>query len=281
MRIRAWLPFTGLILTLHAAAWVVAAWFPASWRDFHADTFLKLLATLGTVQLASSALTTLLRHRFGLVLGGIAAGITSSTLSTLLQARRSRQLAPEADRHEAVLFLAAYLGMLTQCAFIIYGGVATPTTQLLGMFGASALVVVIMIGVRHWRTAGEAYQAVSHPPHILDLIKLAAFMLVLILLTHALQSSFGSGALLGITAVASFFEMHGSLMTNIQLRALGRVDDRFLATLFLVSLMASNLSKAGIVVFQGTHYLRRKVVLWLAIISATQVLTWVLLAPEF
>ena len=57
MRVREWLPFTGLVLALHAVAWVVATWLPPAWSEYHADTFLRLLATLGTVQLVSSALT--------------------------------------------------------------------------------------------------------------------------------------------------------------------------------------------------------------------------------
>ena len=213
------------------------------------------------------------------MIAGIAGGIASSTLSPLLHSRRSHKLGPEADRQEAVFFLGAYLGMLTQCAFIIYGGVATATPALLGMFGLSAILVVVMIGVRHWRTAGDDYEVgTSHPPHILDLAKLAAFMLPLVLITHGLQATFGAGALLVVTALASFFEMHGALMSNIQLRALGRIDDQLLATLFLISLMASNLSKAGIAMFQGSPYFRRKVFLWLAMLSAAQILSWSLLA---
>ncbi len=278
-RLREWLPFTGLIVLLHGAAALLPAILPPAWRGLHIETFLRLLATLGTVQLASSALTVVFRHRFGLVLGGIAAGIASSTLATLLQARRSRELSASADRNEAVVFLAAYLGMLTQASFIVYGGLAEPTLRLFAMFAVSALLVLVMIGVRQWRTAGDGYQAtLGDPPHISDLVKLAAFMLALIALTHYLQRWLGSQALYGVTTIASFFEMHGALMSNIQLHELGRLDDHVLVTLILLSLMASNLSKAGIAGFQGSAYFRLKVALWLAILSAAQAATWWALA---
>jgi uncharacterized membrane protein (DUF4010 family) len=199
-------------------------------------------------------------------------------MSTLVHSRRSRSLSPETDRQEAVFFLGAYLGKLIQCSFIVYGALG-PSLNHMGIFLISAIAVVVLTLLRHWRTAGEPYTSEPPaPPKILDLFKLAAFMLLLILVTHGLEKLFGEGALIGITAVASLFEMHGAIMANIQLHALGRIDNQTLNLLFLVSLGGSNVSKMGIAWFQGSGYFRSKVVMWLGALSTVQVLAWYFLS---
>jgi uncharacterized membrane protein (DUF4010 family) len=276
-----WLPFSLLVGILHLVARLLPGLLPSSWNDFHVETFFKVLATLGTVQLISSVITLYLRHRFGLVLASIASGIASSTMSTLLHSRRTRSLSPEMDRQEAVFFLGAYLGKLIQCTFIVFSALGLSALDHMWIFIVSALAVVLLIMVRQWRTADQVYETeASSPPKMFDLFKLAGFMLLLILTTQGLEHLFGKGALLGITAVASLFEMHGTIMANIQLSALGQINDRTLNLLFLVSLTSANFSKMGIVWFQGSRYFRSKVVAWLLILSVVQFLTWFFVTPE-
>lgn len=77
--------------------------------------------------------------------------------------------------------------------------------------------------------------------------------------SKALQKIFGNSGLLVLTFLITLFEIHGSVIANLQLHESGTIDVNFLVGLLAVSIFSSYLSKFFLVSTLGSAQLRKQV----------------------
>jgi len=90
---------------------------------------------------------------------------------------------------------------------------------------------------------------------ILPILKLSAFIVTILVLSKLLQNSFGQSGLSILTFLVSLFEVHGSVIANIQLHDAGVFEIQALGNLLAITIIASCLSKLFLIFTLGSSEL--------------------------
>jgi hypothetical protein len=78
-----------------------------------------------------------------------------------------------------------------------------------------------------------------------------------------------------LTFLVSLFEIHGSVIANIQMRDAGAFSVQFLGGLLAISVVASYLSKLFLIQTIGSTALRNKVLKYTAYLFLSLIVSWV------
>jgi uncharacterized membrane protein (DUF4010 family) len=129
-------------------------------------------------------------------------------------------------------------------------------------FGLSMIFFgpLLMTGVliyRHSRKLGDRPLTLEPEPfRFLPILKLGLFILMILVFSKMLQNLFGQTGLVAFTFLVSLFEIHGSIIANLQLHESGQSGVRLLGNLLAVSILASYLSKLFLISTLGSPLLR-------------------------
>ena len=110
---------------------------------------------------------------------------------------------------------------------------------------------------------------------ILPILKLAAVIILILTVSKILQAFFGRSGLIVLTFLVSLFEIHGSVIANIQMHDAGAFTVKFLGGLLAISASASYISKLFLVHTMGSRGLRARVIKYTGILFLALVLSWV------
>ena len=193
-------------------------------------------------------------------------GLVSSTATTASLARESLVSADGDTPAEMLTFLSATLAMLMEGLAITIYGTNDIHWEFFILFSGPVLTTLLMIAYQARKATSQKLILRDTQLEILPIIKLAAFVLGILTLSKLLQAAFGKAGLLVLTFIVSLFEIHGSVIANLQLHDSGAINVEVLGGLLAVSIVASYISKLFLVMTLGRASLKK------SILKATAVL---------
>ncbi len=226
------------------------------WKLLSPKKVATMIFALMLIQVMGTTLSRFLGEKAGAILTGFFGGLISSTATTAALAKRSQSLGRQDESAETLTFLAATAAMLIEGLALLLSGTTEfhPTLSLifLGPILTSALLIF-----RHSnRLRDKSLVVGSNEFRILPILKLAAFIVAVLALSKGLQNVFGQSGLIALTFLVSLFEIHGSVIANVQLHDSGVVGVQLLGGLLAVSVFASYLSKLFVIFTLGSKPLR-------------------------
>jgi uncharacterized membrane protein (DUF4010 family) len=210
-----------------------------------------------------------LGSRRGAIVTGFLGGLISSTATTASLAKRSQQLPNSNPTSEVLTFLAATLAMLFEAISILVLGTTDRHWSLIGLVMAPAVVSIVLIFSLSRRHMPQHRIPENEGIQIFPILKLTLFIVATVALSNLSKNVFGQNSLLVVTFIVSLFEIHGSIIANIQLHDLNVIDVPMLALLLTISILASYLSKLFIISSIGSLNLRKQAFRYTAYLLAS------------
>ncbi len=230
------------------------------WNLLSPKKISKMILALAMIQAFGSVVAQRLGTRTGAILTGFFGGLISSTATTASLARRSNVSGKGRSSGEALTFLASTGAMLFEGLALVITGTSEVHLSNLLIFIGPILATVAMIFVEYRKLKERSEMAHSMNFLILPILKLSVFIVAILSISKIFQNLFGQNGLLVITSLVSLFEIHGSVIANVQLHELEYVSDSLLSTLLAISVVASYLSKLFLIWTLGSTLLRAQVI---------------------
>lgn len=269
-------------LTILAVLFIASRLVPQApvdpWGLFSPRAFLKLLLALSLIQVIGKVMVRFLGSRAGMLAAGFLGGLVSSTALTMSLARKSRDLTREQTSIESLSFLSATLAMALEALVLVYVGSAEFHRELWLIFLGPIVVTLLLITAR-WQKLPEVPMEDGKSAPLLELrqiLKLTVFIAAILAVSKITQNIFGNRGLEVLTFAAALFEIHGTVIANVQLHEAGAINVALLVELLFLSLAASYISKLIIVFVVGSAQLKRRVAIWTSIILVSLLASLVL-----
>lgn len=214
------------------------------WGVVNIRKILQLIFALSFIQILGDVLFRYLGAKIGSTLLGFFGGLVSSTAFTVSLAKETKDLSVETTRTASIAFLSATLAMLMEAFFLVYYGLPEFSPRLL-IFFAGPLGMTLGLILWSYRRSAEAPILHDEDGKIdfRSVLKLAGFIFGALSLSKLFEQWIGIKSLLPLTFVVSLFEIHGSVIANVQLHEAGVVDPLLLVDLLATSFFASFTSK--------------------------------------
>ncbi|MFZ4403337.1 MAG: DUF4010 domain-containing protein [Pseudobdellovibrionaceae bacterium] len=261
---------------------IVAVILPAStidpWKLFSPKKIATIIFALAFIQIIGSMLYHFLGVKTGALLTGFIGGLISSTATTAALAKQSQiSSRNESDfSWEILIFLSATFAMLVEGMVILILGTQNTPYEIFVVFWGPILITGLGILFKSKKTL----RFVANKPHAnfqwKPLLKLTAFIIFALGISKFLQNYLGQSSLLVLTFLISLFEIHGSVIANIQLYNAKALDLRQLGTLISVSIFASYCSKLFLVYSMGNPVLKVKILRYSFILFIALLISWLI-----
>jgi uncharacterized membrane protein (DUF4010 family) len=242
---------------------------PETWSDrlglFSIRNIAQMITALTFIQALGGLIANNLGHRAGTVSSGLLGGFISSTAVTTTAARKSRKNQDDTDSN-LLLYFSSTLSMLIEGLVIVMIGYPAAGFSIYSVFSGPILVTAI-IGRRKLKNIKS--NPTSTKTATLDLLvifRLTLFLVIIIALSRLIRHVLGNAGLIAVTLLASFFEIHATLISNTALRNSGQIEISLFILLIALSLCASYLSKLFIVRSLGSREMFISVRRWTVII---------------
>ncbi|MBN8541623.1 MAG: DUF4010 domain-containing protein [Deltaproteobacteria bacterium] len=247
------------------------------WGLFSPRKVTLLVLVLITIQTLGGILSQALGSRAGSFLSGFVGGVFSSTAVTAQIARNSHNLTDDENRVATLSFLGSILAqMVLALALAIIGstGHLLDVALLIGLpiIGAALLTVFRSRKVRVLGTIPNHRDPLSD---LLGIAKLSLFIIAIIAVSKFLQQEFGQNGLSTLTFLVSLFEVHGSIIANLQLEEHRAIDHAMLRSLISIGLIASLVSKLALGLFLGNRFFKRRIAIWSLFLAMWVLAGWV------
>ena len=131
-----------------------------------------------------------------------------------------------------------------------------------------------MIGVEYRTHTKRSGSSETSTFQILPILKLSFFIVVILSVSKISQNIFGQNGLIVLTSLVSLFEIHGSVIANVQLHESGAVSVNFLCSLLAVSVVASYVSKLILISAIGSPKLRSQAAKCTLILFCSLAISW-------
>ena len=226
------------------------------WHLVNPKKIATMIFALAFIQILGSVMNIFLGARTGAILTGFFGGLVSSTATTVTLARKSKVRSGLNSYSEMISFLSATGAMLIEGATLVWMGESNIHFSTLAPFLGPLLATVIMIYLYSRKLTDKYTEFEDIQFHILPVLKLSAFIVSILLLSKLLQNFFGQSGLMILTSLVSLFEIHGSVIANVQLHENSVISAGLLSSLLAISIVASYLSKFFLISTLGTKHLR-------------------------
>lgn len=172
--------------------------------------------------------------------------------------------------------MAATGAMLFEGLAIVTMGTKEVHFSHLLIFIGPILATIGMIVFQYRKEKDRPTGASPSEFHVLPILKLAIFIVFIISVSRIFQKIFGENGLLVLTSLVSLFEIHGSVIANVQLHESGRIAEKFLCSLLAISVVSSYLSKLFLIATLGSPALRTSAVKCTLFLFASLAISWAL-----
>lgn len=256
------------------------------WGLFSPRKITLLVLVLVTIQTLGGVLSQALGSRAGSFLSGFVGGVFSSTAVTAQVARQSHKLSDDENRVATLSFLGSILAqMLLAFALTIVGATENTSSiySIFLLFGFPLLGTVILTVFRSRKVKMKGHIPNHRDPlsDLLEIAKLSVFIICVIAVSKLLQNQFGDSGLSTLTFLVSLFEVHGSIIANMQLNESGAIDHATLRSLISIGLFSSLISKLALGLFLGNSFFRQRIAIWSVFLSAWVLAGWIVARTLF
>lgn len=232
------------------------------------EKLIEMILALGLIQFVGAIFSRKLSSHLGFIFSGFVNGLVSSTAFTASLAKRSQNLSETQIKVESISFLSATLAMLVQAAFLVFIGIDNISSKILFIFVTPIVATLLLMGFRAYKIKSIETEFPKVPfLDVASLVKLTFFVVGIVTISRLLQSKFGDQGLSLVTFIVSFFEIHGSVIANTQLASNGSILLSEYYFLLALSLATSYLGKLIIVWSLGHRYLKKRITLWVSVLS--------------
>ncbi len=249
------------------------------WHLLSPQKIAVMIFALVLVQVLGSVMVRLLGAGAGALLAGFFGGLVSSTATTASLARRSNitskiSSGEDQEAGELLTFLAATGAMLFEGLVLVVSGTTEVHGATLLVFMGPMLATLVMILFNFKKLNGKNKNSDIAPFEILPLLKLSLFIIAILSLSKFFQKLWGHEGLVVITALVSLFEIHGSVIANVQLHDMESITVDFLCGLLAISIVASYLSKLFLIATIGSSKLRLGAVKSTSFLLVSLAISW-------
>jgi uncharacterized membrane protein (DUF4010 family) len=234
-----------------------------------------MILALALIQAFAAALARYLGVRTGALLTGFFGGLISSTATIASLAKRSKNPDNTKSSGEMLIFLSATLAMLFEGITLVVTGVSEVHFSNLLVFFGPIVTALGMIFYQLRKTKNKSATTENTPFQIVPMLKLSVFILGILSVSKIFQKLFGQNGLLIITSLVSLFEIHGSIIANVQLHELKSISIPFLSSLLTISVAASFFSKLFLIWTLGSLRLRNQVIRSTLFLLLSLVVSWI------
>ncbi len=256
-------------------AWLIPSEPIDPWGIFSLKMAAYMVFALCFIQVFGAAMIRVLGGRRGSILTGFFGGLVSSTATTVAMARESNEGDGEFTGKGMLVFLSATAGMLVEgMAFVLLAADGVSYSLLL-IFLGPLLTTAVMVAMLVRTIPHRAIKIKDVEIKFLPILGLAAFIIAVLSFSKLLQSIFGQSGLVVLTFLVSLFEIHGSIIANLQLHDTGAFDDMFLGGLLATSVAASYVSKIFLVNTIASPTLKKTITKYTVLILISLLLSWI------
>jgi uncharacterized membrane protein (DUF4010 family) len=246
------------------------------WNLLNLKKIATMIFALAVIQILGSTLSRYVGSKAGAILTGFLGGLVSSTATTATLARQSKISSQHKNYFETITFLSATGAMLVEAISLLLVGTDKIHPPLFIIFLGPIFVTVVMIFLQSRKLANRNLEIEDSSFKIIPILKLSAFIIAILALSKILQNSFGQKGLSVLTFLVSLFEIHGSVIANIQLQDSGAFGVPALGNLLAISIVASYLSKMFLIFTLGSSDLWRRTLKCTIILFLSLGMSWTL-----
>lgn len=268
------------ISLVHIALFAGLAWFLPSqtidpWGLISLKKITSIVFALTSIQLLGQYSLRFLGQRNGSIVTGFLGGMISSTATILDLAQKSKISTADSLQSKELVFLSATLAMLIEGILLFLIGADRFNRSLLIVFSGPVLTCAYLIAKFISKSSIKNLStATDESINLWSILKLSLFIIFILCISKIIQNVLGANALLALTFFVSLFEVHGSMIANIQLQNDGTFNNTFLGNLVTVSISATFLSKYFLISFFGSSQLKIKVLKLTLILFSSLLSSW-------
>ena len=226
------------------------------WNLLSPKKLATMIFALAFIQVFGSVLNRILGLRTGAILTGFLGGLVSSTATTASLARKSKIESRADSTSEMLIFLSATGAMLVEGFALVWAGTSGFNLTTLFVFVGPLIATGTMIYFYSCKVTDHSAPSEDIEFKVLPIFKLSIFIVSILGLSKLLQNFFGQNGLMILTFLVSLFEIHGSVIANVQLHQNKIINSEFLSGLVAISIVASYLSKVFLISTLGSAQLR-------------------------
>lgn len=251
---RTWLKPALTLISLALLTWFAPAAPLDPWNLLSPQKIATMILALAAIQVVGSTMVQYLGTRTGSLLTGFFGGLISSTATIAALARKSKVASPGSGG--VLTFLSATAAMLIEGLALVAAGTANFQVSMLVIFIGPLLATVGMIVIEFSTHKDQKSASAPSTFQILPILKLSLFIVLILTASQIFQRIFGQNGLLVLTFFVSLFEIHGSVIANVEMHEAGFISADFLCSLMAISIVASYLSKIFLITTLGSARLR-------------------------
>lgn len=256
-------------------AWLIPSGPIDPWGIFSLKKAAFMVFALCFIQVFGALMIRVLGGRRGSIMTGFFGGLVSSTATTVSIARESNEADGEFVGKELLIYLSATAGMLVEgMAFVLLSTDGIRYSLLLISLGP-LVTTAVMVSILVKAIPHRAIKIKDAEIKFLPILGLAAFIIAVLSFSKLLQSIFGQSGLVVLTFLVSLFEIHGSIIANLQLQDSGVFGITFLGGLLATSVAASYVSKLVLVNTIASPALKKKITKYTVFILVSLLLSWI------
>jgi uncharacterized membrane protein (DUF4010 family) len=218
------------------------------WHLINPRQLAQVIALIAAIEFCGYASERIVGARVGLLVTGFLGGFASSTAVFLSLSKAARR-EPEKIRSLLGACLLAIVSPLILFMMIIAASSPSLMPRLappIAMLAGTAAFLGILIGSRAAPLPRDS-QEVRNPLDLRNLVKLALLICGLLLLSALMQRYAGAKGLSLVSFIAGLFELHGVTLATATVHAAQNLTDQEATQALLLAVLASFLSKLGIV----------------------------------
>ncbi len=270
---RSWIKPTITLISLSMVTWLAPVTPLDPWKLLSPKKIATMILALAIIQALGSALAQYLGARTGAILTGFFGGLISSTATTASLAKKSK-VSKGHSSGEVLIFLSSTGAMLFEGLTLVIAGTTDFHLSNLLIFIGPIIATIGMIFVQYRTTKDRSGTSDTSTFQILPILKLSIFIVAILSVSKICQNFFGHNGLMVLTTLVSLFEIHGSVIANVQLHESGSVTVSFLCSLLGVSIVASYLSKLFLISTLGSPTLRSQAIKSTLFLFCSLAISW-------
>lgn len=235
-----------------------------------------MVVLISGVSLAGYAALRIVGQRHGTALMGLLGGLVSSTATTLIYARHSRDNAALTHIAVVVILLAnlVVLVRLGVLAAVLSPGLLPALLPILG----SGLVAGLVCTAIFWRGNDAMPElALSNPTELRTALSFGALYGVVLFAAAWLSDYAGSSGLYTVALLSGLTDVDPITLSSLRLHELGKLTQTEVVTAISIAYIANMTFKFGMIVFIGKALLIRKTAIGMGTIVLTMAASWALL----
>ncbi len=246
------------------------------WNLISPKKIVSMILALCVLQAFGSAVASLIGARTGAIVTGFLGGIISSTATTASLARRSKYRSQKNCSSELIVFLSATLAMLFEALILVITGTTNLHLTNLTIFIGPIIATLIMLFFQYQKREESNEPSQNTDFKILPILQLTFFIVVILSISKTSQILFGEKGLFIVTSLVSLFEIHGSIIANVQMHEMNNITPNLLSSLLAISIFSSYLSKLLLILTLGSRPLKSQATKSIIILFFALAASWLI-----